>query len=115
VRLPGGRAETVLDGLGRPEGLTVRGGVIDVVDVGSKSVVEYDPERRARRTIATELPVGAPPGVVPKPLLGLAPFTGPVGPFAGLAAGADGTLYLSADAEGSVLALRPSVVSSPSR
>jgi hypothetical protein len=29
------------------------------------------------------------------------------GPFAGIAAGLDGTLYLSADAEGSVLALGP--------
>jgi len=29
------------------------------------------------------------------------------GPFAGIAAGPDGTLYLSADAEGSVLALCP--------
>ena len=28
------------------------------------------------------------------------------GPFAGITAGPDGTLYLSADAEGSVLAIR---------
>jgi hypothetical protein len=28
-----------------------------------------------------------------------------MGPFAGISAGPDGTLYLSADAEGSVLAL----------
>jgi hypothetical protein len=30
-----------------------------------------------------------------------------MGPFAGIAAGPNGTLYVSADAEGSVLALRP--------
>ena len=47
-----------------------------------------------------------PPGVIPKPLLGMPPFSGPQGPFAGIAAGPDGTLYVSADAEGSVLALR---------
>jgi len=35
------------------------------------------------------------------------PFSGPQGPFAGIAAGPDGTLYLSADADGSVLALHP--------
>jgi hypothetical protein len=29
-----------------------------------------------------------------------------MGPFAGIAAGADGTLYVSGDAEGSVLAIR---------
>jgi hypothetical protein len=34
------------------------------------------------------------------------PFSGPQGPFAGITAGADGTLYVSADGDGSVLALR---------
>ena len=36
------------------------------------------------------LPVGAPPGVTPKPLKGAPPFSGPQGPFAGIAAGPDG-------------------------
>jgi hypothetical protein len=44
--------------------------------------------------------------VIPKLLRGAPPFAGPMGPFAGIAADADGTLYLSADAEGSVVALR---------
>jgi hypothetical protein len=35
------------------------------------------------------------------------PLSGPMGPFAGIAAGQDGTLYLSADAEGSILAVKP--------
>jgi hypothetical protein len=43
---------------------------------------------------------------VPKPLLGMPPFSGPQGPFAGIAAGPDGTLYVSADGEGSVMALK---------
>jgi hypothetical protein len=30
-----------------------------------------------------------------------------MGPFAGIAAAADGTLYVSGDAEGSVLAIHP--------
>jgi hypothetical protein len=34
------------------------------------------------------------------------PFSGPQGPFTGIAAGPDGTIYVSADAEGSVLAIR---------
>jgi hypothetical protein len=34
------------------------------------------------------------------------PFSGPQGLFAGIAAGPDGTVYISADADGSVLALR---------
>ena len=59
-----------------------------------------------RRTIAAGLPVGPPPGVNPKPLKGMPPFSGPQGPFAGITAGPDGTLYVSADGDGSVLALR---------
>jgi hypothetical protein len=58
-----------------------------------------------RSTIATGLAIGPPPGVTPKPLLGMPPFSGPQGPFAGIAAGPDGTLYVSCDGEGSVFAL----------
>jgi hypothetical protein len=35
------------------------------------------------------------------------PFSGPQGPFAGIARRRDGTLFVSADGDGSVLALRP--------
>jgi DNA-binding beta-propeller fold protein YncE len=84
----------------------VHDGQIYIVDAGAKELIAFDPDTGARRTIASELPVGAPPGVVPKPLLGFPPFSGPMGPFAGIAAGPDGTLYVSADAEGSVLAIR---------
>jgi hypothetical protein len=59
-----------------------------------------------RTVIASGLPVGPPPGVEPKPLLGMPPFSGPQGPFAGIAVGSDGALYVSADGDGSVLALR---------
>jgi hypothetical protein len=44
--------------------------------------------------------------VVPKPLQGMPPFSGPQGPFAGITAGPDGTLFMSADADGSLLAFR---------
>ncbi|MGC2654437.1 MAG: SMP-30/gluconolactonase/LRE family protein [Mycobacterium sp.] len=98
--------ETVLDGLLRPQGLLVRDRQLYVVDAGAKALIAFDLDRQVRSTIAAELPVGAPPGVVPKPLRGMPPFSGPQGPFAGITAGSDGTLYLSADADGSVLALR---------
>ncbi|OMC57753.1 gluconolaconase [Mycobacterium sp. IS-836] len=97
---------TLVDGLRRPQGILVRDGQVYVVDAGAKELISFDPATGTRRTIASGLPVGAPPGVSPKPLLGLPPFSGPQGPFAGIAAGPDGTLYVSADAEGSVLALR---------
>jgi sugar lactone lactonase YvrE len=99
--------ETVLDGLQKPQGILVRQGQLHVVDAGARELIAFDLEKKVRRSIASGLPVGAPPGVIPKPLRGIPPFSGPQGPFAGIAAGPDGTLYLSADAEGSVVALRP--------
>ncbi|WP_228822945.1 SMP-30/gluconolactonase/LRE family protein [Nocardia blacklockiae] len=106
VSLDGAGVGTVVDGLVNPQGILVRGNHLHIVDAGAKTLVRVDLETKARTTLATNLPVGAPPGVVPKPLLGTPPFSGPMGPFAGIAAGPDGTLYLSADAEGSVLALQ---------
>jgi len=109
VKLSGGRTETVLDGLQKPHGIAVRGGRLYVVDALAKDLIEYDMDSGARRVIATGLPVGAPPGVTPKRLGPVGVMVGPLGPFTGLAAGSDGTLYVSADAEGSVLALRPAL------
>lgn len=105
VRVTGSGVVPVIEGLERPHGILVRDGRLYVVDAGAQSLVVVDLETGARSTIASELPAGVPPGVVPKPLRGIPPFTGPQGPFAGIAAAPDGTLYVSADAEGSVLAL----------
>ncbi|MGE2723588.1 SMP-30/gluconolactonase/LRE family protein [Mycolicibacterium pulveris] len=98
--------ETVLDGLQRPQGIHVTHGTLYVVDAGAKEVVAFDLGTKVRTTIASGLPVGPPPGVEPKPLKGMPPFSGPQGPFAGITAGPAGTLYVSADGDGSVLALR---------
>ena len=111
VKTDGSRIETVVGDLQRPQGICVRGGVLYVVDAGAKELIAFDlnnREKNVRRTIASGLPVGPPPGVVAKPLKGMPPFSGPQGPFAGIAAAVDGTLYLSADGDGSVLAVRPS-------
>jgi sugar lactone lactonase YvrE len=118
VRVTPSGTDTVVDGLVRPQGILVVGsggqersdqgnvGSLFIVDAGQKAVIELDLATGVRTTIAAGLPVGPPPGVVPKPLLGMPPFSGPQGPFAGIAAGPDGTLYVSADGEGSVIALR---------
>jgi sugar lactone lactonase YvrE len=106
VRVSGGRTETLVDGLDRPQGILATDGQLFIVDAGDKTVLAVDLTSGTRTTIATGLPVGPPPGVKPKPLKGMPPFSGPQGPFAGIAAGPDGTLYVSADGEGSVLALR---------
>ena len=106
VRLSGSGAQTVVDGLERPQGIVVVGGLLYIVDAGAKAIVAFDFDSKERRTIASGLPVGPPPGVAPKPLKGMPPFSGPQGPFAGIATGPDGALYVSADGDGSVLALR---------
>lgn len=106
VSITGSGVDTVVDGLDKPQGILVRGTRLYVVDAGTKLLISVDLETKARDIIARDLPVGAPPGVIPKPLRGIPPFSGPQGPFAGIAAGPDGTLYLSADADGSVLAIR---------
>ena len=106
VTLDGVTPQPVVDELGCPHGILVLDGVLYVIDVDAKALIAVDLATGQRHTIASGLPVGAPPGVTPKPLLGMPPFSGPQGPFTGIAAGPDGTIYVSADAEGSVLAIR---------
>jgi sugar lactone lactonase YvrE len=106
TRLSGSTVETMVDGLQRPHGILVADGRLYVVDAAAKEVIAFDLASGERHTIASGLPVGAPPGVEPKPLRGMPPFSGPQGPFAGITVGRDGTLYVSADGDGSVLALR---------
>ena len=107
TRVNAGNADTVVDDLVNPQGLLVCGDLLYIVDVGSKELIEFDLNSGARNVIAQQLPVGAPPGVVPKFLGAIGVLSGPMGPFAGIAASADGGLYVSADAEGSVLYLKP--------
>ena len=108
VRVNGSRIDTVVADLATPARHLVRDGVLYIVDAGAKELIAFDLNTNVRHTIASGLPVGPPPGVVPKPLKGMPPFSGPQGPFAGIAAAADGTLYISADGDGSVLAVRRS-------
>jgi sugar lactone lactonase YvrE len=107
VKLSGGKGQTVIDGLGQPEGIAVAGSKLYIVDTGTKEVVESDLVTGARRTIGSKLPVGAPVGVVAKQLGGVGDMCGPMHTFTGIAVGEDGTIYVSGDTEGSVLALRP--------
>jgi sugar lactone lactonase YvrE len=108
VEANGSGIDTAVADLQRPQGICVRDSVLYIVDAGAKELIAVDMNTRARQTIASGLPVGPPPGVLPKPLKGMPPFSGPQGPFAGIAAAADGTLYVSADGDGSILALRRS-------
>lgn len=103
VKTSRGGVETVLGGLQKPQGILVSGDWLFVVDAGSKELIQYNLADKTLHVIASQLPVGAPPGVVPKHLGPIGILSGPMGPFAGIAAGPDGSLYVSGDAEGSVL------------
>jgi len=107
AKISGGKAETVLDGFSRPEGIAVRGTKLYVVDTVGKSVTEYDLGSRARVVIANNVPVGSPVGGAPLQLGGVGDMCGPMWTFTGIAAGANGIVYVAANAEGSVLAIRP--------
>ncbi len=103
----GNRVDTVVDGLVAPQGIAVRGDTLYVVDTGAKELLAFDLAGNGRQALASGLPVGAPPGVQPKFLGPIGVLSGPMGPFADVIVAPDGTLYLSADAEGSVMCLRP--------
>lgn len=106
VKLAGGKAETAVDGLRRPEGIAIHDGTLYIVDAGSKELVEFALSGGARRTLAAALPVGAPAGVVLPPAKGVGDLAGPMTSFTGVTVGGDGTVYVSGDAEGSILAIR---------
>lgn len=108
VKLVGGKAGTVTEGLGRPEGLALQDGSLFVVDTLVKAVVTIDPATGHHDMIASNLPFGVPSGVTAKLLGPIGDMAGPMINFCCISAGYDGTLYLSGDAEGSVLALKVS-------
>lgn len=106
VKVNGGTS-VVLEGLQSPQGLALVGDQLLILDAGSKELVICPLATKQRQTIAANLPIGAPPGVVPKPLMGVPDLIpGPLSSFAGLAVGTDGAIYIAGDGEGSVLVLR---------
>lgn len=108
VRLEqGSPAISVAEGLGRPEGLCLSHGQLYTVDTLYKRLLAIDPASGDVSVIASDLPVGAPAGVSPKFLGPIGDMSGPMVNFADVAAAPDGTLYIAADAEGSVIAVKP--------
>jgi sugar lactone lactonase YvrE len=106
VHVNGGVSEAV-GGLKEPQGLLLDGDDLYIVDVGAHELVRFSVKSRQRETVASNLPVGAPLGVVPHVLAGIPGLLpGPLTPFAGITQSHDSTIYVAADAEGSILALR---------
>lgn len=91
-----GTVSRVLEGLARPKGLALRHDTLLVLDHGTKELRALNLTTKQQQTLASQLPVGDPPGCSRGPM----EFAG------GLAVGPDGTMYIPGDGEGSVLALR---------
>lgn len=107
VKLCNGATETVVDGLQLPEGLAVHGDSLFVIDVAARQLLEFGQDGTPCGAIVTGLPVGTP--TIPRRYLGpCGDMTGPLLSFAGLAADREGTLYVGADGNGSVMAIRSS-------
>jgi len=108
LHVAGGETTVVASGLVEPHGLAMRNGMLLVVDRGAKSLVAIDPGDGRVSPIALNLPIGPDAGVTPHALPGIpgiAPWA--IVPFAGLAVGADGAVYIACDGDRSVLKLRP--------
>jgi sugar lactone lactonase YvrE len=86
-----GAVSTLAEGFEQPRGLALRGERLFVLDGAARTLSEIDLAGGSRRVVASALPVGA---------------QGPVSFAGGLAVGPDGSIYLAADREGTVLRLR---------
>ena len=76
-----------------PQGITMLGDAVVVLDAGSRQLLAMSRADRRRQVLASNLPVGAAAGLAVKPLPGIPGiFPGPFVPFAGVAAGPGGRI-----------------------
>jgi DNA-binding beta-propeller fold protein YncE len=105
-QIDGSTATTVIEGLKEPQGLALAGDNLYVADAGAHELIAWSLKTKKHETVASNLPIGAAPGVVPKLLMGIPGLLpGPLRPFAGVTVGGDGKIYLAADGDGSIMAL----------
>lgn len=98
VPLAGGAPAVVAQGLQMPEGLAqTPWGSFVVAEVGAQRLVEINPADGSRRTIADKLPIG----------LAGSPGLPPPNVPTGVAVGADGSVYVSADRNNAIYRIRP--------
>lgn len=108
LRIDDGKAVSIADGLAAPQGLVIRDGELFVVETGRRRLLAISLVTGEIRVDAEDLAVGLPPGVTrADPALFTHQLPGSPRQFAGLAAGPDGSLYVSANGEGSLVRLAP--------
>jgi sugar lactone lactonase YvrE len=101
----------IVEDLAEPHGLAIYGDTLFALDVGTRQLIACDLLARTTTVIATGLPIGSPPGTVAQILPGIPQrIPGPLSAFAGLAAGPDGTLYVSANGSGMAIAIEPPAI-----
>jgi sugar lactone lactonase YvrE len=91
-----GERRVIASGLARPEGIArLDDGTLAIAETGARRLLLIDPDDGSATVIAEDLPLG---------IVGIEEH--PPGFATGVAADADGTLYLGADRDGSILRLR---------
>jgi sugar lactone lactonase YvrE len=107
VHVQGSEAHALLSGLVEPHGLALCGRALFVLDRGAGALHRLDLDTLRDEIVAQNLPVGRAAGIAPHDLPGIAGLMpGPILPFAGIACGKDGSVYVSADSDGSVVRVR---------
>ena len=98
VNMADGSKTTVAEGLALPEGVAqTPWGSFIVAESAAKRLVEIDPANGTRRPVADNLPIGMPGGAgMPPPYV-----------VTGVAVGADGSIYMSADLNNAIYRIRP--------
>jgi glucose/arabinose dehydrogenase len=98
VSMADGGKTTVADGLALPEGLAqTPWGSFIVAETAARRLTEIDPANGSRRVVAENLPIGLPPGPgMPPPYV-----------VTGVAVGADGIVYFTADRNNALYRIRP--------
>ncbi|MCS6927034.1 MAG: SMP-30/gluconolactonase/LRE family protein [Candidatus Binatia bacterium] len=91
-----GTVSVVCEGLAKPKGIALRQDTLLILDHGTKELRTFNLLTQQQQVLASHLPIGDPPGCSRGPM----EFAG------GLAVGPDGTIYIPADGEGSVLTLQ---------
>ena len=89
---------TIANGLALPEGVAqTPWGSFIVAETAARRLVEIDPVKGTRRTVAENLPIGLAPGPgLPPPYV-----------VTGVAVGRDGTIYMAADRNNAIYRIRP--------
>ena len=98
IPLTGGAKTTIADNLALPEGLAeTPWGTFIVAEAAAARLTEIEPTSGARRSVAAQLPIGMPagPGMPP-------PYV-----VTGVAVGADGNVYFSANKNNAIYRIRP--------